>query len=353
MKEPQVKERNSNLELFRIITMLVIVAHHYVVNSGLEVLINQDTTLSFNNIFLLLFGWGGKTGINCFVMITGYFMCKSTLTVRRYLKLLLEVLFYRIVFYIVFMLSGYFDFGIIGFFKAITGFTSISTGFTSSFLVFYLFIPFLNILTNNMNKKMHLLLIALCLGIHTVLPSLRLAAPKFSYVSWFMIIYLIAAYLRIHPDKHTENNKLWTLSMFLCLLASILSVIAGAVVEKQFGTKSVHYFFVADSNKILALLTAVSAFMFFKNLNIPQSKLINKIAASTFGVLLIHAANDSMRTWLWGDFLKNTNFYNSEFLVLHAIGTVILIYIVCTLIDMLRIKFIEKPLFKKIDKYLK
>lgn len=29
------KVRNSNLELFRILTMISIVAHHYVVNSGL------------------------------------------------------------------------------------------------------------------------------------------------------------------------------------------------------------------------------------------------------------------------------------------------------------------------------
>lgn len=29
------KVRNSNLEFYRIITMLAIVAHHYVVNSGL------------------------------------------------------------------------------------------------------------------------------------------------------------------------------------------------------------------------------------------------------------------------------------------------------------------------------
>lgn len=28
-------KRSSNIELFRIITMLIIVAHHYVVNSGL------------------------------------------------------------------------------------------------------------------------------------------------------------------------------------------------------------------------------------------------------------------------------------------------------------------------------
>ena len=34
-KSNAVKVRDSNLELFRIVTMLLIVAHHYVVNSGL------------------------------------------------------------------------------------------------------------------------------------------------------------------------------------------------------------------------------------------------------------------------------------------------------------------------------
>ena len=47
--QPQVKQRNSNLELYRIIVMLLIVAHHYVVNSGLmeemakELHANSDT----------------------------------------------------------------------------------------------------------------------------------------------------------------------------------------------------------------------------------------------------------------------------------------------------------------------
>ena len=29
------KERRSNLELFRIVTMVIIIMHHYVVNSGI------------------------------------------------------------------------------------------------------------------------------------------------------------------------------------------------------------------------------------------------------------------------------------------------------------------------------
>lgn len=80
--------RDSNIELFRIITMIMIVAHHYVVNSGLLDIVEAQRSLGTQDIFLLIFGSEGKTGINCFVLITGYFMCKSNITVKKYGKLL-------------------------------------------------------------------------------------------------------------------------------------------------------------------------------------------------------------------------------------------------------------------------
>lgn len=55
--------RSSNIELFRILSMLMIVAHHYVVNSGLLDCIEKQSQLGVKDYFLLLFGWGGKTGI--------------------------------------------------------------------------------------------------------------------------------------------------------------------------------------------------------------------------------------------------------------------------------------------------
>ena len=60
------KNRDSKLELYRIIVMLLIVAHHYVVSSGLTAdgPIYTDP-LSWRSLFLLLFGAWGKTGINC------------------------------------------------------------------------------------------------------------------------------------------------------------------------------------------------------------------------------------------------------------------------------------------------
>lgn len=100
------KTRNSNLELYRVIVMLLIVAHHYVVNSGLMDVI-KDEPFSSNSIFFYLFGAWGKTGINCFVLITGYFMCKSQITVQKFLKLLFEVLFYNILIYFVFAICKY------------------------------------------------------------------------------------------------------------------------------------------------------------------------------------------------------------------------------------------------------
>ncbi len=70
------KLRDSNLELFRIITMLLIVAHHYVVNSGLTAPDGPifAEPLSSDSLYLLLIGAWGKIGINCFVLITGYFI---------------------------------------------------------------------------------------------------------------------------------------------------------------------------------------------------------------------------------------------------------------------------------------
>lgn len=96
--------------------MLMIIAHHYVVNSGLLDCINEQSSLQLKDCFLLLFGWGGKTGINCFVLITGYFMCTSNITKKKFIKLLGEVLFYNVAIWGVFLFSGYESFSVKVFF---------------------------------------------------------------------------------------------------------------------------------------------------------------------------------------------------------------------------------------------
>ena len=360
------KERSSNIELFRIITMILIVAHHYVVNSGVvQAVLAGNNIMSFNSQFLLLFGWGGKTGINCFVLITGYFMCTSNISIKKFLKLFLEREFYSVVILLIFFITGYFSFSITALAKAVFPFFTVDKGFTAAYILFFCFIPFINILINAMSQKQHLLILALALSIYTVLPTFFVAEVSFNYITWFIIIYLIGAYIRLYPNEKMNSAKFTGTIALISLLLSLFSVVAcsyafevlpQSIVQKlasRYGHTNIPYFFVSDSNKILALTTAVSGFMFFKNINLKNSKIINTISASCFGVLLIHSNSSIMRNWLWYDVCKNVKYVDSSYVVLHAVFVVLAIYVVCTIIDIIRIKFIEKPFFKTLDKYLK
>ena len=328
--------------------MVIIVAHHYVVNSGLLPMIEADGKMGINDIFLLLFGWGGKTGINCFVLITGYFMCTSTITVKKYIKLVGARYFYALLFFVIFLLSGYTTFNTRSFLEVVFPFFFIKDGFISCYLLFYLFIPFLNRLIYTLTEKEHLILVGLCLSVYTILPSFINAQVSFNYITWFSILYLIASYFRLYPNRIWNYTRLWGLLFLICLALSWTSVIVLEILKGKWSLSASSYFLVADSNKILALTTAVCAFLFFKNIKIKQSQIINTVATSTFGVLLIHANSEIMRQWLWGDALKNIEFYSSPWLFIHAIASVAGIYIVCTIIDQIRIRWIEIPLLKKI-----
>ena len=349
---PIKKERDSNLELFRIIVMLTIVAHHYVVNSGLTAIDGPILTdpLSVKSIFLLLFGMWGKVGINCFVLITGYFMCKSNITVKKFLKLLLEIYFYRIVFYVIFLVTGYQAFSLTGLAKIILPVTTVSTNFTGCYLLFFLFIPFLNILIRNMTEKQHLLLIVLCGFMYVILGTIPTFGVTMNYVSWFIVLYFISSYIRLYPKKWFDNVKITGLATLFLVVCSMCSVVGMQWLSVLFDKPGYYYYFVIDCNKILAVFTAVAAFCFFKNQKIKNSKFINTVAASTFGVLLIHANSDSMRQWLWKDTLNNVGMYDSGMLYIHAFASVIGIFIICTIIDILRRKLLEEPFFRWWDK---
>lgn len=295
----------------------------------------------------------GKTGINCFVLITGYFMCTSKITVKKFIKLIFEVIFYKLIIYVIFIIFGINQFTFIGLVKALVPIGNIGTGFVSAFIVFFLFIPFINVLIQNINKRQHSLLLVLTLFVYTIWYMNPLFKVQYNYITWFIVLYFISSYIRLYPNKKYDKSKtFWFTMSILFIMLSIISVFILLNVEKF------PYFFVEDSNAILALLTSISLFMFFKNINIEQNTLINKMGASTFGILLIHANSDVMRQFLWTDVLKNTIYINSPYCIMHAVLSVIGVFALCFIIDQLRIKYIETPffnskMFSRIELYLK
>lgn len=338
--------RSTNLELFRIISMMFIVAHHYVVNSGMMDNMSENP-FAPNSLFFYLFGAWGKVGINCFIMITGYFMCKSHITLRKFVKLLLQIEFYRAIIYLIFVFLGYEIRSKRQFLLALIPIKTIGDGFTSAFLVFFLFIPFLNVLLKNISEKMHIRLIILCLFLYTFLGTLPLPYFKvtMNYVSWFVVIYFISSYVRLHPRKLFDSSLFWGIASAICVIISSLSIIW--CLKRSWSA----YYFIAVSNKILAVITSFCLFMFFKNVRIPYIRTINLIASASFGVLLIHANSDAMRMWLWKDTLHNAEVFSANTCYLHFICSVLGVYSICTIIDLIRIYLLEKPFFKYYDRY--
>lgn len=340
--------RDSNFELFRIVLMLLIVSHHYVVNSGISQLYDFNN-ITGNMILLQLFGFAGKIGINCFVFITGYFMIKSQFKFEKLLKLYLEIKFYRWILYIVFVISGFESFTIMGMIKSIFNIAyGVQLGFTGTFVFLYMLIPFVNAMLLNLNKKLHLILIGILVFLYTII-STFLFHDTYSNLGWMITTYIIAAYVRLYPCKWFENKKLYIWSTIFSVALSWASILVVDFVGSKVGFKN-YYHMVANEHKFLALACSFSLFMLFRNIKIKQNKVINTIAASTFGVLLIHANSDAMRKFLWQDVLHNASYYNSPFLIVHAILSVILIYVVCVCIDQVRIHLLEKPLFSYIEK---
>lgn len=292
----------------------------------------------------------GKTGINCFLMITGYFMCKSQITIKKFTKLILEVYFYKIVIFCLFLIAGYESLNSTRLLQMIMPVWGFNQNFTSCFIGFWLTIPFWNILIRNMSQKQHGLLILLLVCMYSILGNFPNFEIALNYVSWFGVIYLVSSYIRLYPMPCFDNKKMWARLTVLCIVLSMASVIFMQYLFGESGKGTT--FFVSDANKLLAICTAATSFMWFKNLNIAYSKLINMIGGSTFGVLLIHANSDAMRQWLWKDTVDSIGHYSLPLwnLVGFSIGIILLIFFTCIVIDIIRIRFLEKPFFVWYDK---
>lgn len=345
--------RNSNLELYRIIVMMLIVAHHYVVNSGLFDRLSE-APLSAPFVTMVLFGAWGKTGINCFILITGWFMCKSQYTWHKVLKLYAQVTFYALIIYSIFCFTGHESFHPFKMALKLFPVKSISDGFTSCFLVFYLLIPFLNILVQNMTQRLHATLLIVLLVVYTFLPTFPAFQLRFNYVTWFSVLYILASFIRFYGTPIRITHRMWGWITLMLLIAASFSVVSIAVLYNlgYFNT-FFPYFFISDSNKIFALSIGVASFMYFKDLKISQSRLINNIGGATFGVLLIHANSDAMRQWLWKETVDCVGHYDGSLLtiVIYALTAVMTVFFVCAMIELLRQRIIAPHIDKLINKF--
>lgn len=318
-------KRQSNFELLRIMSMVLIIAHHFAVHGG------YADILPINGYVVRLFEVGGKIGVNIFILISGYFLIDSEFSYKKLIKLIVQTFFYSITIYLILLACGKIDFTTLGLVKALFPTSSNLYWFATLYVIMYCLFPCLNAIVKNCPKSYVIFLIIVLIIIQSVIPFI-FANYLFTDTAWFLTLYLIAAFLKLHPVRFLNSFKI-TLSLTVILYAVIAAFNMFTDID----------FWVMTH--LACLICSVAFFHTVKNVEVKYSKVINRIAKTTFGIYLIHD-NPLLRRILWVELLNCPFHANTYYFIVFACVCVLIVFIVCMVIDSIR-ELIFYAIYKK------
>ena len=86
-------KRESNIDCLRIISMLMVVCHHFFSHGGLSSALTPSLNWAAGNLlFAACF-----VAVNCFVIISGYYLCTSQFKLKKLANIWLQVFVYSVV----------------------------------------------------------------------------------------------------------------------------------------------------------------------------------------------------------------------------------------------------------------
>lgn len=290
-------QRNSNIELLRIIAMLMIIAHHYVTGSLPLYYLTGGPNKWLSE---LLYSYG-KTGVNIFVLITGYYMVNMNFSIKKPLKIMGQVWFYSVMTLLVCLmipsvseqLDGYQIFG---------SFFPISTNqywFATQYILLLTVAPFLNRFAHNASKDQLTVCVIVLAVFNSVVPSVHavlteyLAGLTYSPEGWFVMLYLMAARIRLYSPDCVSRKELC--SHALRAIAWGIAIPAWAWVSQiVFGETGNETFFsfltwTQMDWSFFGLMCALELFQLFRLMKPFYRRWINLLASFSFGVYLFHA----------------------------------------------------------------
>lgn len=335
--------RESNIELLRIIAMILIVAHHFSIHGGFEF---TTDSISVNRLWIQFIQMGGKIGVNLFVLISGYFLVKlSDMKLSKVVRLGAQLFFYSIVIYGIFVGVGLIDFNIKMFIKYLFPPIFDIWWFASTYFVLYLVFPFINVLLNSLSKKMYqkmLILMTLC---WCIVPTFTAQSFGSNTLVWFVYLYCLAGYIRLWKDGAVIKNKVIWGAVVILVALTFLSAIIFDIMGFKYPVFSEYATYFYDMQRLPMVLISVALFIGFKNAKVRYSRLINIISTATFGVYLIHD-NEFVRVFLWKVVFRNAEFADSVYLIPYSIMVILAVYICCTAVELIRINLFEKQYMK-------
>lgn len=358
------KVRQSNFELMRILSMLMIVMWHALRGDNHGNVINncgrESLKLIFESMMFIM-----VVHVNSYVLLSGYFQVKNKFKMSKLLRNIDMVWFYRVAIMIFLIVINVWHPTHIEIFRNIFPIDMGFYWFMDVYILLYCISPFLNKYIEKSNQKELKKIIIVLFILFSVIPYITGLKAFYNdgYCLYnFILLYFIGAYLRKYPIQESYIFKNITKNLFqiicvfiffVCALCNFLlarfanSITSFSNILNEIGN-NLNIFSLLYSNPIVIIQT-VAYFCFFETLNF-KNKFINKVSSLTLGVYLIHN-NIQIRHHIY-KWLKIDNgvIYSYKFIP-YVLLMVLLIYVVCSIIEWIRqviFKFIyERKLSKK------
>ena len=348
MKTPlNTNPRKSNIELLRILAIVMIIAHHVAVHSGFSF---GSDTISLNRFWIQLIQLGGKIGVNIFVLISGYFLVTAkTIKLNKLMKLWLQLFTYSAAIFGIMVIVSPQNFGIKALIKSVLPVTFSGWWFASAYFVLYLLSPYINKLLTSFTKKEDQRFLLLLLVLWCIIPTFTNRVWESNELLWFVFLYALAGYLRLYVDISAVKSGRWLLPAFVVMLLTFLSAVVFDVLGTKISLFASHATFFYDMQKLPVLAAAVMLFVGFSNARIGYVPFINIVSSACFGVYLIHD-NNYIRPLLWHTLFKNAAYQDSRYLIPYTLLEIVLVFVACTILELLRIYLVERLYSGPIEK---
>jgi len=315
--------------------MLLIISSHFSVHGRFNFPANS---ISINKLWTQ-FMVTGHYGNNLFVLISGYFLVKSQgFKVRKLFNLWLRIIFYSILLFLTFIFLGIEKFSWKTAVRFVMPLTLNQWWFATAYFILYLMHPYLNILLNNLSRRDYEKFLILIFTCCSIIPALTSRGFGSYVVTDFVCLYSLAGYFRLH-DPEFGNKKFILYGIGFLLVNCLLIIFINVILLKfpSIGWKPLYF---VGMLRPFTVLGTLCLFLGFRKLNIKNNNFINLRAAATFGVYLIHE-HLFVKNFLWRTVFKNASWQDSRYLIPYSIAAVIIVYVVCTVIEIVRSKIFK------------
>lgn len=321
------KERQSNMELLRLLSMLfVLVLHADYLSlgepSGEEFVLSPLATAVRVGV--------EQSAIVCvdvFVLISGWFGIRPCW--RGFLNFIWQLLFCGALIVAAFLCSGL---RVRGIMIENTWYVGMSWWFATAYMGLYVMAPLLNTFAERVTRRQlrnFLITFFVWEFFYGWIKNTTDFADGYSVLS-FVGLYLLARYVRIYQGRWSGKRARVYLAGYVAavLVSALLSVAALAFTGKYSGR------FVAYSSP-LVILGSLCLLLFFSRLGF-RSKAVNWLAASCFSIYLLHC-HPLVLPYFIGFFRGMYERFGGAVYLLLAPCCLLAVGMVCILIDRLRL----------------